>query len=173
MNVLEAIRGRRSVRAYISREVPEHLVSELIEAACWAPSAGNIQPWEFIVIRNSETKLELVRAALGQSFIAQAPVVVVVCANERRSAERYGDRGSSLFCIQDTAAAIQNMLLTAHSFGLGTCWIGAFQEDRARQILNIPEEARPIAMVPIGYPAQNPQPRPKRPQDRTIHHETY
>jgi len=173
MDVLEAIKGRRSIRAYTSQEVPEQLVSKLIEAACWAPSAGNIQPWEFIIVRNPETKQRLVEAALGQSFIAEAPVVIVVCANERRSAERYGDRGSSLFCIQDTAAAIQNMLLAANSFGLGTCWIGAFQEDQARQILNIPEEARPVAIIPIGYMAQNPQPRPKLPHGKTTHHETY
>jgi nitroreductase len=173
MDVLEAIKGRRSVRAFTSQKVSEETVSKLIEAACWAPSAGNIQPWEFIVVRKPKIKKKLVEAALAQLFIAEAPVVIVVCANERHSAQRYGDRGSSLFCVQDTAAAIQNMLLAAYSFGLGTCWIGAFQEGQARQILNIPEEARPVAIIPIGHPAENPPPRPRRPQNKTTHHETY
>jgi len=173
MDVLEAIKGRRSVRAFTNQEVSEETVLKLIEAACWAPSAGNIQPWEFIVVRKSEIKKRLVQAALGQSFIAEASVVVIVCTNERSSAERYGDRGSSLFCIQDAAAAVQNILLAAHSFGLGTCWVGAFSEEKVNEAINVPEGIRSVAIVPLGHPSQTPQPRKRRPLAEVVHSETF
>ena len=173
MDVLEAIKGRRSIRAFENREVSPDIVEKLIEAACWAPSAGNIQPWEFVIVRNPETKRKLVEAALNQTFIEEAPVVIVVCANENRSAQGYGVRGKTLYCLQDTAAAIQNIHLTAYSFGLGTCWIGAFNEDEARKILKTPNGIRPVAMIPIGCPAETPKPRNRRPITQIIHNETF
>jgi nitroreductase len=173
MDVLEAIKGRRSVRAYKNRDVSAETVKKLIEAAVWAPSAGNIQPWEFVIVRNSQTKELLARAALNQSFIHEAPVVVVACANETRSFQGYGLRGKTLYCIQDTSASVQNMLLTAYSFGLGTCWVGAFKEEEVTRILQIPEGARPVAIVTIGYPAESPSPRRKRPMGQIVHYETY
>jgi nitroreductase len=133
MDVLEAIKGRRSVRSFKGeKNVPEETVEELIDAARWAPSAGNIQPWEFIIVRNPDIKEKLAEAASNQSFLEEAPVVIIVCADENRSSQGYGQRGKTLYCIQDTAAAIQNIHLAAHSLGLGTCWVGAFREQRAR-----------------------------------------
>jgi nitroreductase len=171
--VLEAIKGRRSIRSFKSQDVSEEIVKNLIEAATWAPSAGNIQPWEFIIIRKPEIKRRLAMAALDQSFIEEAPVVIVVCANEDRSSQGYGVRGKTLYCIQDTAAATQNIHLAAYSLGLGTCWVGAFKEEEARAILKIPHGIRPVAIIPIGYPAENPAPPSRRPINKIVHYETF
>lgn len=173
MEVFEAIKTRRSVRAFTSQDVSEETVEKLIDAARWAPSAGNIQPWEFIVVRNLEIKRELARAALGQTFIEEAPVIIVVCANEQRSASGYGSRGANLYCLQDTAAAIQNLLLASHALGLGACWVGAFHEEEARRTLNIPYGVRPVAIIPIGHPAEKPHARPRRPISQIVHYERY
>jgi nitroreductase len=173
MDVLDAIKGRRSIRAFKSKEVLLEAVEKLIEAAMWAPSAGNIQPWEFIIVRKPEIKQKLVEAALNQEYIAEAPVVIVVCANESRSSARYGVRGKTLYCIQDTAAAIQNIHLAAYSFGLGSCWIGAFDEEEAREILKIPEGVRPVAIIPVGYAAKSPSPRQKRAMREIVHYEMF
>jgi nitroreductase len=174
MEVLEAIRGRRSIRAFKSeKNVPDATVDRLIDAACWAPSAGNIQPWEFIVVRKAEMKERLVKAAYGQAFIGQAPVVIVVCADVDRCSQGYGERGRTLYCIQDTAAAVQNILLTAYSLGLGTCWIGAFSEESAREALRIPRGIRPVAIVPVGFSTKSPSPRSKRPITQIVHRENF
>ena len=173
MDVLEAIKGRRSIRAFKSEDVPPEIVEKLIDAARWAPSAGNIQPWEFIIVRNPEIKRNLAKAALNQSFIEEAPVVIVVCADEIRSSQGYGVRGKTLYCIQDTAAATQNIHLAAYSLGLGTCWVGAFNEEEAGKILEIPEGVRPVAIIPVGYPAEKPPARNRRPLNQIIHYEKF
>jgi nitroreductase len=173
VDVQEAIKGRRSVRSFIKKSVSSKLVEELIAAACMAPSAGNIQPWEFVVVRKEEIKKKLAEAALGQSFVEDAPVVIAVCANQERSSQRYNLRGKTLYCIQDTAAATQNILLAAYSYGLGTCWIGAFEEDQVRAVLKIPPRTRPVAIVPVGYPAESTSLRRKRPISEIVHYETY
>ncbi|MCS7385602.1 MAG: nitroreductase family protein [Candidatus Methanomethylicota archaeon] len=173
MDLFEAIKGRRSIRRFVRKEVPEEHVKRILEAAIWAPSAGNLQPWEFIIIRDEKVKTEIARAALGQMWITEAPVVVVVCANELRSARHYGERGRSLYCIQDTAAATQNMLLAAHALGYGTCWVGAFLENEVKQVLNLPEHVRPVAIIPIGVPGEKPAPRPRIPLNQVVHYEKY
>ena len=173
MDVLEAIRGRRSVRAFKSQDVSQELVEELVDAARWAPSAGNIQPWEFIIVRRPEVKRGLAEAALHQTFVEEAPVVIVVCADESHSSQGYGVRGKTLYCIQDTAAAVQNIHLAAYSLGLGTCWVGAFREEEAREILKVPRGIRPVAMIPVGYPAEAPPPRSRRPTNKIVHYETF
>lgn len=173
MDVLEAIVGRRSIRAFKVEDVSSEIVEKLIDAARWAPSAGNIQPWEFIVVREPEVKRKLAEAALSQSFIEEAPVVIVVCADEVRSSQGYGFRGKTLYCIQDTAAAVQNIHLAAYAVGLGTCWVGAFREEKVREILNIPEGVRPVALIPVGYPAEHPKPRNRRPINDLIHFEAF
>lgn len=164
MNVHEAIHRRRSIRRFEpGREVPPELVEKLLTAATLAPSAGNAQPWRFIVVLSPGLKGELARAALGQAFIAQAPVVLVVCADLERARRAYGERGESLYCLQDTAAATQNILLTATELGLGTCWVGAFDEGEVARLLGLPSSLRPVALIPVGYPAEEPPPRPRRP----------
>jgi len=173
MDVLEAVRGRRSTRTFKHQDVPAEIVEKLIDAARSAPSAGNVQPWEFIIVRESEIKRRLARAALDQLFIEEAPVVIVVCANENRSSQRYGHRGKTLYCIQDTAAATQNILLTAHSLGLGTCWVGAFREEEVGEILKVPQGIRPMAIVPLGHPDEAPSPRGWRPKEQIVHYEAF
>jgi len=173
MNVLEAIKGRRSIRAFKNQGVPAEIVEELIDAARWAPSAGNIQPWEFIIVRKPRIKRRLVETALGQMFIEEAPVVIVVCADEERSSQGYGVRGKTLYCIQDTAAAMQNIHLTAYSLGLGTCWVGAFREEETRRILKIPRGMRPVAIIPVGYPAEAPTARMRKSTSQIVHYETF
>ena len=173
MNVFEAIKTRRSVRAFTDKPVADEEVEKLIEAARWAPSAGNLQPWEFVIVRDPQVKRGLCEAALNQAFVEEAPVVIVVCANPTRSSKGYGSRGINLYCLQDTAAATQNILLAAHAIGLATCWVGAFKEEEARKTLNAPEELRPIAILPVGHPAEKPMARPRRHLNDITHHETF
>jgi len=173
MDVLDAIRGRRSVRAYLSKDVPDATVETLLDCARWAPSAGNLQPWEFVVVRGPERKRGLAEAALGQSFIEEAPVVIVVCASPGRSAIRYGNRGSLLYCLQDTAAAAQNIHLAARALGLATCWVGAFDESSVASVLKLPEGIRPVAIIPVGYPEEQPSPPSKRRLSETVHKEEF
>ena len=162
MELSEAINGRRSIRAFKTQNVEEATVMKLIEAARWAPSAGNIQPWKFVIVRKPPVKKALAKAALNQAHVEEAPVVIVVCADEKRSSTGYGIRGKLLYCLQDTAAATQNILLTAHSLGLGSCWVGAFDEESARKALNTPEGVRPVAIIPVGYPDETPRQRARR-----------
>lgn len=157
MDVFQAIKGRRSIRSYRSDPVPDDILDKVLDAARWAPSAGNCQPWEFIVITDHEIKRNLRDAALGQSFVEEAPVVIVACANEMRSARVYGDRGRRFYCLVDAAAAVQNMLLAAHALGLGTCWVGAFDDAMVVKILGLPSGVRPVAIVPLGYPDEAPR----------------
>jgi nitroreductase len=173
MDFNELFENRRSVRSYKDEELEEKIIFELIKAAISAPSAGNIQPWEFIIIRKKQIKEQLVMAALGQTFITEAPVVIVVCADMEKSGKYYGKRGAELYCIQDTAAAIENLILYAKFKGLGTCWIGAFSEKNVSEILNIPSGLRPIAIICIGLPAETPKKPYKRPVEKVIHYEKF
>ncbi|MBS7625086.1 MAG: nitroreductase family protein [Candidatus Bathyarchaeia archaeon] len=173
MDIFEVFKLRRSIRAFTREEVTDEEIEKILEAARWAPSAGNIQPWEFIIVRRPDIKREIARAALNQTFIEEAPVVIVVCADEFRSSRVYGSRGANLYCIQDTAAAIENILLAACALGLGACWVGAFYEEEVRQILKIPKGLRPVAIVPIGHPAERPPPPYKRPLKEIIHYESF
>jgi nitroreductase len=163
MDILSVIKGRRSVRDFLTKEIPEELINELVEALIWAPSAGNLQARRFIFVKNPEIKKKLARAALGQSFIAEAPLVVVGCADLERIARRYGSRGMNLYVIQDVSASIMQLMLFAHEKGLGTVWVGAFDEKAVSDILRLPPHLRPVAIVPVGYPARIPPPPPRRP----------
>ena len=152
MEVWEAIEKRVSVRRFSTRDVPEEVVDRVLEAGCRAPTAGNLQPWRFWVVRKQEIKEELAEAAWGQMFVSEAPVVIVCCVDLDACAHGYGSRGETLYGIQDTAAAIENMILTATSEGWGTCWVGAFSEEAARRVLELPPGIRPVALVVIGEP---------------------
>jgi nitroreductase len=153
MDLWEVIERRRSVRAFQGSDVSVSTVQKILEAAVRAPSAGNRQPWHFVVVRRKAVKEALAQAASGQDLLAEAPVVIVVCADAERSATRYGSRGRSLYCLQDTAAATEHILLAATALGLGSCWVGAFDEGAAARALDLPAQLRPVAMVPIGQAA--------------------
>ena len=160
MAILDSIKSRRSIREFLDRKVPEQAVNDLIDALLWAPSAGNLQSRKFYFVIEQETKRKLAKAALGQDFISRAPLVVVACTDRRISA-RYGDRGVNLYSIQDAAASVMNMMLAAHELGLGTVWVGAFNEFDVFEVLDLPENLRPVAIIPVGYPARTP-PAPQR-----------
>ena len=170
-DLFEAIRERRSERHFKPDPVPDDTVRRIVDCGLKAPSAGNMQPWQFLIVKRPELRADLSKAAFGQKFVEDAPVVIVVLADPGRSAGRYGNRGSDLYCIQDTAAAVQNMLLAVLAFGLGACWVGAFDEAAASRALELPEHLRPVAMIPIGYPKERPtprRPRPERPWDEVV-----
>jgi nitroreductase len=116
-----------------------------------------MQPWHFVIVRSPRIKQALASAAYGQRFVTQAPVVIVVCADPERSAARYGSRGRDLYCLQDTAAATEHILLAATALGLGTCWVGAFDEAVAARALALPADLRPVAIVPVGQPSTEPE----------------
>lgn len=164
MDVWQAIERRCSVRQFdVTRPVSDAEVTRLLKAAVRAPSAGNLQPWFFYVVRDLATRQLLAEAAQGQGFVAQAPVVIVVCAEPDRSAARYGVRGRELYCLQDTASAITNIHLAAVALGLATCWVGAFDEEMTSKALSLADTQRPVAMIPLGAPARDVEPRKRRP----------
>lgn len=173
MELFEAIKNRRSIRAFKSEPIPDDVLNRILEAACWAPSAGDLQPWEFIVVKDPTIKRELSGAALNQFFIYEAPAVVVVCANEDRSSWRYGARGRDFYVLCDCSAATQNLLLAAHGLGLGACWIGAFHDEEVSRVLGLPSGIRPVAIVPIGYPEEKPSPPSRLSLNRVVHREKY
>ena len=149
MDVYEAIRTRKSVRAFLDKDVPGEILSRLLEAARIAPSASNRQEWRFVVVRDPETRRQLADAANGQHFVGEAPVVLACCAETNDRVMRCGQ-----LCYPiDVAIAIDHITLCAVAEGLGTCWIGAFDEGQVRAILGIPRDIRVVELLPIGYPA--------------------
>jgi len=153
---LKILFERRSIRKFLSEEIPEEHLLQMLEAANYAPSAGNLQAREFVVVKDPKRRKEIADIAYGQEFIAEAPVVVVVCANYGISMSRYGKRGE-LYALQDADAATENLLLAAHALGYGAVWIGAFDENKLSGLLELPPYVRPIAVVPIGKPAERPK----------------
>ncbi len=168
MELRKALRTRRSVRLFRSAPIPDGVLRDLLELANWAPSAGNLQSRDFVVVRDETARHALASAALDQEYVAQAPVDVVVCANLRR-VSKYGERGRQLYAVQDAAAATQNLLLAAHDAGLGGVWVGAFDEEAVRNLLGLPDYVRPVAIVPLGHPAGEPEPSDRLPLDRVVH----
>jgi nitroreductase len=158
----DLILRRRSVRRFKKDRIEAKVTERLVEALRWAPSAGNMQPWRFFFITHAGLRKALARAAWEQSFIAEAPLVVAVCACPGESAARYGARGSDFFCLMDCAAAIQNLLLTCTALGLGSCWVSAFDDPAVAEALGVPADERPVAIIPIGYPDQQPKAPPRR-----------
>jgi len=162
MEVFEAIKKRRSIRRFDpNKKVTEEQVEKLLEAARWAPSAGNLQSWYFVVVKDQKIKERFASEAWVQELILEAPVVIVVCSEPERTTWRYGERGSR-YTIQDTAIAAQNIWLAATAMGLGTCFLAAFDEEKVAQILDLEKGLRPITILPIGYPAESPSPPPRR-----------
>ena len=162
-------RERFSCRSFVpDDELPRELVVGLVDAARWAPNGGNLQPWQFVVVADPSRKRDLAAAALGQGFVAAASVVIVVCALPEVSARHYGERGRSLYCLQDTAAATENLLLAATAAGLGSCWVGAFDEGAVARALELPAAWRPVALVPVGRPREAPPRRSRHPLERIV-----
>jgi len=170
VTVMEAIRLRKSVRAFENRPVEEEKLRAVLEAARLAPSASNRQEWRFVVVRDPETRKKLVPAARDQAFVGEAPVVIVCCAetdNHRMTC------GQLCYPI-DVAIAIDHMTLAATELGLGTCWIGAFYEDQVKKLLGIPDAVRVVELLPLGYPADpSPKEKSRKPLEQLVHWERW
>lgn len=164
MDVFTAINERRSVRAYKAGEVEEEKLRKILEAARLSPSASNRQDWKFIVVRNKETRKKLAKAAFGQSFIGEAPAVIVACGTESKAIMACGQPAHTV----NVSIACAFMILQATELGVGTCWIGAFKEDEVKKILEIPESVRVVAMIPLGYPDEHPSERSRKGLDQIV-----
>lgn len=172
MRTMEHFRNRRSVRNFTKDTVPDEVIAEALEAGNLAPSAGNLQARDFVVVHDREKRLALADTAHSQRFLADAPVIIVCCANQERIAE-YGPRGRELYCIQDVAAAVENMLLYLADAGYGACWVGAFNEKRVADLLRLPIHVRPLAMLPVGRPAAEGRSPPRLGMDSLVHYEEW
>ena len=163
MDLMQAIRTRRSIRNFLDRSVEEEKLLAVLEAGRLAPSARNMQDWRFIVVRDAATRQRLAEAARDQQFVAQAPVVIAACG----TSDLVMTCGQPAYAI-DVAIALDHMTLAAASLDLGTCWIGAFYEDKVKEILGVPQEVRVVALLPLGYPAKQPGPRPRKTLDEIV-----
>ncbi|AZR72285.1 nitroreductase [Anoxybacter fermentans] len=166
MDFYQLIKTRRSVRKYESRPVEEEKLMRILNAARLAPSGKNAQAWKFIVVKDQELKEKIVKAAKGQKFLAEADCIIVCCVNEEEVYQGHGNYMTS-FAV-DGAIAMDHLILAAHYEGLGTCWIGAFFEDQIKEILNIPDPYRVVAMTPLGYPAGEQKDRGRKPLEEII-----
>ena len=193
MDVMDAIQKRRSVRKYKPDEIPEDVLDKLLNAMRLAPSGKNRQPWKFIVVRDKATKAKLAEACNGQKWIAEAPVVIVACGSEKEAAVRYYRDGQAIIgvgwdieeemengaieyesCVSiDLAIALDHLTLAAVEEGLGTCWIGALNENQVKELLSVPDDMRAALVMPIGYPVSWPDARPRKPIEEIVCYERY
>lgn len=160
---IDAIYNRVSTRAFLKKEIPEEIIYEILKAGTQAPSSGNMQPWEFIVVSDEERKENVVSATFSgfysewaphQKWIGLAPKIIIICINTKRTKSRYAELGDKWTLI-DTANAVQNMILTATEYGIGSCWVGGIKEKLIKRFFNIPSYVNPIGLLPIGYPKEN------------------
>jgi nitroreductase len=169
MNVMEAIRTRRSIRKYAKKEVEDEKLKKILEAGRLAPSAGNRQEWRYVIVKDPKTREKLSEAALGQKFVAEAPIVIVACAQTDGHIMACGQPSYPI----DVAISIDHMTLVAVEEGLGTCWIGAFKEDKVKKILGIPEEIRVVELLTLGYPEFIPPPSPRKNLEEIVMYEKW
>jgi len=156
MDVFEAIKGRRSVRQYKPDVVPKELVEKILDAARWAPSGGNIQPWKFIVI-SDRNLVELLRK-VSPGYLGETPSAILVCSDKEKAHRIGGALGRDYLSVADCAMAVENMLLAAYALGLGSCVVKSFSRIAVKEMLEIPEDIEPELLVMIGYPARTPPP---------------
>ena len=169
MDVFQTIATRRSIRSYRDLPVEPEKIEQILEAARWSPSANNRQDWKFIVIQNKTTIEQMIDVCRGQTFIAQAPVLLVACSLRPDSLMTCGHPRGTV----DLSIAMTSMLLQAWSLGLGTCWLGAFSQEGVKKLLKIPEAVSVVAITPLGYPKVIPGPPARKPLATIVCHETY
>ena len=169
MEAIEAILSRRSVRKYRPEPVPEEDLRRILECGRLSPSAGNRQPWHFVVTREPGLKRRLALACNGQMWMADAYAILTGLGLPEAS------RGSTgrLWYQVDVAIAMQDMILAATALGYGTCWIGAFDEEEVKRVLEVPEEMAVVALTPIGVPAESPDPQPRKEPGEVFSEETF
>lgn len=169
MDVLTAIKERRSIRKYADKPVEEEKLQKVLEAARLSPSARNQQEWKFIVVKDPEIRKRLTEEAIGQPFVGEAPIILVCCGTEPESIMRCGQPRYTV----DLSIATAYMILAAYEQGLGTCWLGSFDENKVKEILDIPEDVRVVSITPLGYPDESPAPRPRKELDEIISYDRY
>jgi nitroreductase len=169
LSVLNIIKERGSIRKYKDESIPKNKLTEVLEAARFAQSAANRQPWEFIVVTDPSIKMRLAEAARGQSFVGEAAAVIVCLADPNRSVKVGPFDG---FLI-DSAIALENMVLTAWDIGFGSCWIGAFNEERVKELLGIPMQLRVVSLLTLGYPDERPRAKNRKELDEIVRYEKY
>lgn len=147
----EVFQKRKSTRSFAPKEIEKEKLDEILEAAHLAPSAGNLKARQVVAVTDKKTRQRLAEAALGQSFVAEAPLVLIFSAIPNQSAQKYGERGKDLYSVQDATIAASFAWLQAVALGLSGCWVGAFDEEEVKNILNLDDEKRPVAILPIGY----------------------
>lgn len=147
-----------SVKKYEDRGIEKDKIGKILESARWAPSAGNMQSWEFIIVDDHDLKQKLSQYAYNQEHLREAPVCIVILGDTEKARKKYHERGEDLYMIQETAASMQNMLLMAEQLGLGASWVGAFNEENVKDLLNIPNQLRPLAIITLGHPRERPNP---------------
>ena len=171
MSVLKIIKERRSVRRYKPDPIPEEVFLRVLDAARFSPSGKNLQPWKFILVRDNKVKKSLAEASFDQSFIAGAPIVVVACGFPDECYSRMGNYMKSW--PVDVAIAVEHLILQAQEEGLGTCWIGAFEEKEVKSILQIPDNVKVLALTPLGYPDENPNSRGRKSLDEIVAYDSF
>jgi nitroreductase len=169
MNLNTVLRKRRMIRSFKPKPVEKEKIWRIIKKANRSPSAGHLEPQEFIIITDGEVKQRLGAAALNQMLIAEAPIVIVVGADSRRNVQRYGERGRRFYCTVDGAFASMLILLTAVDEEMGAVFIGAFDDEQVAKVLNLPGEVRPIGIIPIGYSDEPPEKVDRRPLEEKVH----
>lgn len=169
MDFFQMVNSRRSVRAFSTAKIELATVQRILEAANLSPSAGNLQAYEIYVVTSSSRRRELARAALEQDFIASAPLVLVFAAHPARSEHKYKERGRKLYAIQDATIACCFAMLAATALGLATVWVGAFNDEAVQEVIGAGEGIVPVAILPIGYPAEQPAATSRRRLDHLVH----
>lgn len=168
MNVISVIKERRSIRKYMDRLVEDEKLQNILEAARLAPSADNNQGWKFIVIKDNETRKKLVETT-GQTWVALAPIIIVCCG---MNPTIIMPNGQPKYTV-DLSVATSFMMLEAVNQGLGTCWLGGYDESAVRGILGIPDKVRVVSMLSLGYPDETPAPRPRKELYKIVSYEKY
>ena len=171
MNILEVIEKRRSVRKYKKDPVPEEALLRVLEAARLAPSGKNFQPWKFIIVKDKSLKEKLAHASAGQFFMAEAPIIIVGCGFPDNCYARMG-RYMKSWSV-DVTIAFDHLMLQAQEEGLGTCWIGSFEEEEVKEILNVPEGVKVLALTPLGYPGEIPAFRGRKSLDEIVSYDGF
>lgn len=168
MEFFEVVKKRHSIRAFQKKKIEEEKIQKLLEVANSAPSAGDLQAYQILLVKDQKKKERLAKASWDQDFIAQAPVDLVFCIDPLRSAQRYGKRGETLYSIQDATISCAYAHLAAVDLGLGSVIVGAFDEAEVSRIIDIPLTLRPIIILPIGYPDEKPEKTPRRSLDDLV-----
>ena len=169
MEFFEVVKTRQSIRAFQDKPIDPEAIQQILETISRAPSAGNLQGYEVYLVTRCTVRQALARSTGGQDFITQAPLVLVFCAHPARSARKYGRRGTTLYCLQDTTIACAYAQLAVTALGLASVWVGAFNEDAVRQAIGVGRDLRPVAFLPIGYAAETPEHRSRRALLELVH----